>query len=49
MLLDEAEKWFIEKKIARIELKASVKNEVATSFWKKHGFKEYIHLMCKNL
>lgn len=49
MLLDESEKWFIDKKISHIELKTSVKNEVATSFWKKHGFKEYIHLMSKNL
>lgn len=49
MLLDEVEDWFINKKVDRVELKASVKNEVAISFWKKQGFKEYVYLMYKNL
>lgn len=49
MLLDEIEKWFIKRKVSRVELKVSVKNEVATSFWRKCGFKEYIYLMYKEV
>lgn len=51
MLLDETGKWFIKNKIDRVKLKASVKNEVAISFWKKQeqGFNEYIYFMYKDL
>lgn len=43
--LMEIKKWFSGKGITRVELYVSSKNEVASSFWKKHGFKAFKHAM----
>jgi len=29
----------------RIELRVSVRNKIGYSFWKKHGFKDYEHIL----
>ena len=44
-LLSKIKKWFSQQGITRIEVRVSSRNEVACSFWTKHGFKEYIHIM----
>lgn len=35
--------WFELKNINRIELSVAAQNRVSNSFWKKNGFKDYIH------
>ena len=37
--------WFQYHNIDRIELRVSVNNPIGYSFWKKHGFKDYIHVL----
>jgi len=44
-ILSEIKKWFSKQGITRIELRTSSENEVARSFWAKHGFKEYERIM----
>ena len=39
---NEAKKWFKEKGIERLEVRVLVANEIATSFWRKIGFKPYL-------
>jgi ribosomal protein S18 acetylase RimI-like enzyme len=46
-LLLETMNWFQTKGIDRIELRVSPGNEVGYSFWKKHGFKDYVHVLYK--
>lgn len=38
-------KWFESHNVDRIELRAAPENEVAFSFWKKHGFQIYMYDM----
>jgi ribosomal protein S18 acetylase RimI-like enzyme len=35
--------WFESKGIKRVELELTAKNSVSYSFWRKHGFKDYMH------
>jgi len=35
--------WFASRNIDRIELSVAAKNQVGYSFWRKHGFKDYMH------
>jgi GNAT superfamily N-acetyltransferase len=35
--------WFAAQDIGRVELSVSARNQVGYSFWRKHGFKEFIH------
>lgn len=35
--------WFTSRGIDRIELSVAAKNQVGYSFWKKHGFRDYMH------
>ncbi|MFX0083304.1 MAG: GNAT family N-acetyltransferase [Candidatus Hodarchaeota archaeon] len=37
--------WFESHGLDRIELRVSVRNKIAYSFWKKHGFKDYQHIL----
>jgi ribosomal protein S18 acetylase RimI-like enzyme len=37
--------WFKSHGIDRIELRVSFRNEIGYSFWKKHGFKDYQHVL----
>jgi ribosomal protein S18 acetylase RimI-like enzyme len=43
LLLEKAMDWFKAEKIDLVELTVAVKNKVGYSFWKKHGFKDYLH------
>ena len=45
LLLSEMLAWFKSKGLSRIEVNVVVKNMVALSFWKKHGFQEYMHIL----
>ena len=42
-LWQEALNWFKLKGLARVELSIVPKNLKASSFWKKQGFKDYMH------
>ena len=44
-ILNKVFEWFKSKDINRVELRVSVKNEKGYSFWKKHGFRDYIHIL----
>lgn len=44
-LLAEIRKWFAVRKIKRIELAVASKNKIGYPFWKKHGFKDYMHTL----
>jgi GNAT superfamily N-acetyltransferase len=35
--------WFKAEKLDMVELTVAAKNTVGYSFWKKHGFKDYLH------
>ncbi|MFX1345536.1 MAG: GNAT family N-acetyltransferase [Promethearchaeota archaeon] len=37
--------WFTSHGLDRIELRVSVRNKIGYSFWKKHGFKDYQHIL----
>ncbi|MGB2698537.1 MAG: GNAT family N-acetyltransferase [Candidatus Zixiibacteriota bacterium] len=41
-------KWFESHNINRIELRVASGNQIGDSFWRKHGFKEFISLMYLN-
>ncbi len=40
--------WFESQNVDRIELRVAAKNQIGYSFWKKHGFKDYIHILYLN-
>ena len=44
-ILNKVFEWFKSKDINRVELRVSVKNEKGYSFWKKHGFRDYVHVL----
>ena len=44
-MLERILEWFESKGIKRIELKVVPTNEIGYSFWKKHGFREYLHFL----
>jgi GNAT superfamily N-acetyltransferase len=44
-MLMEIYEWFHSKSIQRIELRVVTENEIGYSFWKKHGFMEYMHVL----
>jgi len=44
-MLREIEEWFASRDIHRIELHATPGNTSGYSFWKKHGFVDYEHVM----
>jgi GNAT superfamily N-acetyltransferase len=35
--------WFESRNVKRIELRVVAQNEVGYSFWKKHGFRDFMH------
>ncbi len=37
--------WFKIQGLDRIELRVAVNNQIGYSFWKKHGFKDYLHVL----
>ena len=48
-LLDTAHVWFRAKDITYAEVNVSVKNQVARSFWRKHGYTEFIERLRRDL
>jgi len=48
-MLGEVMKWFQSKSIDRVELEVTAKNQVAYSFWKKHGFTDYKHMLYRQI
>lgn len=48
-LLGEALTWFKKQGVSRVEISVSTANEVATSFWEKHGFKTYLETRRRSL
>jgi GNAT superfamily N-acetyltransferase len=42
-MLGEIMAWFKSKGIYRVELDLTARNSVSYSFWRKHGFKDYMH------
>ena len=42
-MLAETLDWFGTKDTDMIELSVAARNQVGYSFWKKHGFKDYLH------
>ena len=40
--------WFSTNNIKRIELKVAVGNKIGYSFYKKHGFTDYLHVLYVN-
>jgi ribosomal protein S18 acetylase RimI-like enzyme len=44
-LLQEMLKWFAARGLRRIELRVLSANEVGYNFWKKQGFRDYMHIL----
>ncbi|MBU7019041.1 MAG: GNAT family N-acetyltransferase [Theionarchaea archaeon] len=42
-LLDSMIEWFESKNVKRIELRVVAQNDVGYSFWRKHGFRDFMH------
>src|SRR4030042_1137284 len=42
-MLNRIYTWFESQNINKIELSVAAKNQIGYSFWKKHGFQDYIH------
>lgn len=42
-ILDRIFEWFSSQDIDRIELMVAARNQVGYSFWKKHGFRDFMH------
>ena len=40
--------WFTSRHVDMIELSVSARNQVGYSFWRKHGFGDYIHRLYLN-
>ncbi len=47
-MLDKIYEWFEARDIDRIELRVAAKNRMGYSFWKKHGFNDYMHVLYQN-
>jgi len=48
-MLGEIMEWFHLKDIDRAELEVTAKNQVSYSFWKKHGFIDYKHMLYREI
>jgi ribosomal protein S18 acetylase RimI-like enzyme len=44
-LVEAAFRWFAERDVHRIEVRAATSNEVSTAFWRKMGFAPYIEIL----
>jgi ribosomal protein S18 acetylase RimI-like enzyme len=47
-MLMESFDWFASKGVGRIELHVAARNAIGNSFWTKHGFKDYEHILYLN-
>ena len=48
-MLAEIMKWFHSKNIVRVELEITTRNQLASSFWEKHGFTEYMRKLYRQI
>jgi ribosomal protein S18 acetylase RimI-like enzyme len=48
-MLQKILKWFRSRNINRVELEVLIKNPVASSFWKKHGFLDYRYRLYRQI
>jgi ribosomal protein S18 acetylase RimI-like enzyme len=48
-MFDAILKWFHTKGIDRVELELAARNQVACSFWEKHGFTDYMRKLYRQL
>lgn len=48
-LYQSAERWFMEKGIKRIELRAAVTNQLAKAVWVSKGYRDFMITMVKEL
>lgn len=48
-MLNYIREWAMIKGITRIELNAEARNNIGLSFWKKHGFNDYLHRLYVDL
>lgn len=48
-LLSEILKWFKSRNVGRVEIEVLAKNQVAYSFWEKHGFTDYRHRLYRQI
>jgi ribosomal protein S18 acetylase RimI-like enzyme len=42
-LLEAVMAWFCSEKLDMVELSVAARNPAGYAFWKKHGFKDYLH------
>ena len=49
MMLETIYKWVYKMGLDRIELQVVPNNNLGYSFWKKHGFADYLHSLYKKL
>jgi ribosomal protein S18 acetylase RimI-like enzyme len=48
-MFQEILKWFGSRGIDRVELEVTARNQVSYSFWKKHGFMDYKHMLYRQI
>jgi len=48
-MLDEIMKWLQSKNLERVELDITTRNQVAYSFWEKHGFVDYMRTLYRKI
>ena len=48
LMLNEMLDWFRFRGIDRVELRVASMNTVGYSFWRKHGFTDYMHIMYRD-
>lgn len=41
--------WFRAREIYRVELNVAPNNSIGYNFWTKHGFRDYLHVMWKDI
>ena len=49
IMLGEIMNWFHSRNVDRIELEITTQNQAARSFWKKHGFTDYMRKLYRQI
>ncbi|MFC1953481.1 GNAT family N-acetyltransferase [Chloroflexota bacterium] len=44
-MLDQILTWFNSRNVDRVEVSVVTGNTIANSFWRKHGFQDYEHIL----
>ena len=48
-MLAEILTWFKSKGVNRVELEVTARNAIGYAFWRKHGFRDYVHKLYKEM